>query len=66
MYTYLGDVDLCFKDYNDLKNFSDAADKCQSDGAHLITIDTAEKLHVFLGLLSINRMSYTVDTIIQK
>lgn len=55
IYTYLSDVNLCLKDYTDLRNFTDAADKCQSDGADLITIDTAEKLQVFPGLLSINR-----------
>lgn len=66
MYTYLSDVNLCLKDYTDLRNFTDAADKCRSDGADLVTIDTAEKLQVFAGLLSINRMSYSADTIIQK
>lgn len=59
MYTYLSDVNLCLKDYIDLRNFTDAADKCRSDGADLITIDTAEKLQVFPGLLSVNRMSYS-------
>eukprot|EP00105_Crassostrea_gigas_P009897 XP_011425005.1 PREDICTED: C-type lectin domain family 4 member E [Crassostrea gigas] len=47
MYTYLGDVDLCVKVYSDGRNSTDAADKCRSDGGHLITLDTAEKLHAF-------------------
>lgn len=47
MYTYLDDVDFCVKVYSDGRNSTDAADKCRSDGAHLITLDTTKKLHAF-------------------
>lgn len=47
MYTYLGDVDLCLKIYSDGRNSADAADQCRSDGGHLITLDTAKKVHAF-------------------
>lgn len=40
----LDGVDFCVKVYSDWRNSTDAADKCQSDGAHLITLDTTEKL----------------------
>ncbi|XP_052678325.1 uncharacterized protein LOC128159309 [Crassostrea angulata] len=45
MYTYLDGVDLCVQVYSDWRNSTDAAEKCQSDGGHLITLDTTEKLH---------------------
>nr|XP_034306078.1 C-type lectin domain family 4 member A-like [Crassostrea gigas] len=45
MYTYLDGVDFCVQVYSDGRNSTDAAEKCQSDGAHLITLDTTKKLH---------------------
>lgn len=46
-YTYLSNTDICYKIYDDIFGLLNPGDGCQSDGAHLIMLDTAEKLQDF-------------------
>ncbi|XP_065937357.1 C-type lectin domain family 10 member A [Magallana gigas] len=46
-YTYLSNTDICYKIYDNIFELLNPADRCQSDGAHLIVLDTTEKLQDF-------------------